>query len=112
MSQKLAELLKMKNPFLRPGNGFSHTCPEDCLCWTCHQMRAWNRALEDVREKMEALHFFVEGRRSIAVKGPGYLVWIPEGLKCNTCDDKELVLRQDEIGFCPTCRPAVGAACV
>ena len=114
MRPKLAELLEMDNPY---------------WFWsTISAHYAYNRALEDAWEKMGALrvlpgcemraHFTVEALGVGPTKldfyrwGPGYLAWIPDGVKCNTCDDKELVLRQDEIGFCPSCHPHVGAACV
>lgn len=106
---KLAELLELENPYPTKG------AIEDCFCGTCKSARAWNRALEDVWERMGAVHFKEDARRYILAAGPGYWVWIPdkEPAKCSACSDKELVYgKRGEIEWCPSCRPIVGAACV
>jgi len=77
MAPKLAELLELENPFLRPRQGFSHSHPEDCLCWVCHQLRAYDRALEDMGKRIDMKFYAPRDVVNIVVSVPGYLAWIP-----------------------------------
>lgn len=90
MLPKLAEILGLENPFeqfLELNPELATTEGEKNLKVSA---RAWNCALENVGDRLEALRVSGKDAGTVGYAGPGWLLWIPENKVDELADQDSL----------------------